>query len=67
MCPFEIVYGNTPRAPIDLLPLPSLVQDNLDATQRAELILKLHETTKDNIECMNDKISMDRWKKTCCL
>ena len=23
MCPFEIVYGFLPRAPIDLLPLPS--------------------------------------------
>jgi hypothetical protein len=31
------------------------VQNNFDATQRAELILKLHATTKDNIECMNVK------------
>jgi hypothetical protein len=38
MCPFQIVYGFIPRAPIDLLPSPSLVQNNLDATQRAELI-----------------------------
>jgi hypothetical protein len=49
------VYGFVPRAPIDLLPLPSLVQNNLDATQRAELILKLRATTKDNIERMNVK------------
>ena len=46
LCPFEIVYGFIPRAPIDLLPLPSLVHDNLDATQRADLILKLHALLK---------------------
>jgi hypothetical protein len=55
MCPFQIVYGFVPRAPIDLLPLPSSVKNNFDATQRAELILKLHATTKDNIERMNVK------------
>jgi hypothetical protein len=30
------VYGFVPRAPIDLLPIPSLVQHNFDATQHAE-------------------------------
>ena len=55
LCPFEVVYGFVPRAPIDLLPLPSSVQTNFDATQRAELILQLHKTTKENIERMNAK------------
>jgi hypothetical protein len=66
MCPFQIiVYGFVPRAPIDLLLLPSLVQNNLDATQHAELILKLHETTKYNIERMNVKYKVvgDRGRK----
>lgn len=58
MCPFEIVYGFVPRAPIDLLPLPSSVQNNLDASQHAELILKLHATTKENIEHMNAKFKI---------
>src|SRR3954465_4675571 len=58
MCPFEIVYGFVPRAPIDLLPLPSSVQHNLDDTQRAEMILNLHKTTKDNIEHMNAKYKL---------
>jgi hypothetical protein len=31
------------------------VQTNFDATQHVELILKLHATTKDNIERMNVK------------
>jgi hypothetical protein len=65
MSPFQIVYGFVPRAPMDLLPLPSSVQNNFDATQRAELILKLHATTKDNIERMNVKYRVvgDRGQK----
>ena len=55
MCPFQIVYGFLPRAPIDLMPLPSSEKLNFDATTRAELMLKLHETTKENIERMNAK------------
>jgi hypothetical protein len=55
MCPFEIVYGLLPRALIDLMPLPTSEKLNFDAKQRAELMLKLHETTKENIERMNAK------------
>ena len=55
MCPFEIVYGLLPRAPIDLMPLPTSKKMNFDSKQRAELMLKLHETTKENIERMNAK------------
>ena len=58
MCPFEIVYGFLPRAPIDLLPLPSSEKVNFDAKQRVELILKMHESTKENIECMNAKYKL---------
>src|SRR6266498_5287583 len=55
MCSFQIIYGLLPRAPIDLMPLPSSEKLNFDATKRAELMLKLHETNKENIECMNAK------------
>jgi hypothetical protein len=55
MCPFKIVYGLLPRSPIDLMPLPTSEKLNFDAKQRAELMLKLHETTKENIKCMNAK------------
>jgi hypothetical protein len=58
MCPFEIVYGFLPRAPIDLLPLPSSEKVNFDAKQHAELILKMHELTKENIEHMNAKYKL---------
>jgi hypothetical protein len=65
MCLFEIVYGLLPRAPIDLMPLPSYEKLNFDAKQHAELMLKLHEITKENIECMNAKykISGDKGRK----
>nr|ABB47285.1 retrotransposon protein, putative, Ty3-gypsy subclass [Oryza sativa Japonica Group] len=57
-CPFEIVYGLLPRAPIDLLPHPTSERVNFDAKQRADLMLKRHETTKENIERMNIKYKL---------
>jgi hypothetical protein len=35
--------------------LPSSEKLNFDAKQRAELMFKMHETTKENIEHMNAK------------
>jgi hypothetical protein len=49
------VYGFNLRAPIDLLPLPPLEMTCFDASQRSEFILKMHKTTKLNIEKMNEK------------
>jgi len=49
------VYGFNPRAPIDLLPLPTTERIHSDARERADFIRKLHETTKANIESMNEK------------
>jgi hypothetical protein len=53
--PFQVVYGFNPRAPIDLFPLPSSETTCFDASQRFEFILKMHETTRLNIEKMNEK------------
>jgi translation initiation factor IF-1 len=55
LSPFMVVYGFNPRAPIDLLPLPTSEIVNFDATQCSEFILKLHERTKLQIEKMNEK------------
>jgi hypothetical protein len=55
LCPFEIVYGFIPRAPIDLLAIAPSEKLNFDASCRAELIIKMHEQTKANIEAMNTK------------
>ena len=54
--PFQVVYGFNPCAPIDLLPLPTTERTHSDASARAEFIHKLHETTKANIEKMNEKL-----------
>jgi hypothetical protein len=64
-CPFEIVYSLLPRTPIDLMILPSSEKLNFDAKQRAKLMLKMHDTTKENIECMHAKykISGDKGRK----
>jgi hypothetical protein len=52
---FQVVYGFNPHAPIDLIPFPHSEFKNLDASQRADFIQKLHETSKQNIEKMNEK------------
>jgi hypothetical protein len=53
--PFQLAYGFNPRAPIDLLPLPPSETTCFDASQRSEFILKMHKTTKLNIEKINEK------------
>jgi len=51
-CPFEIVYGFKPTAPIDLLSLSMQERVNFDASKRAEFIKMLHERAKADIEKM---------------
>jgi translation initiation factor IF-1 len=52
---FQVMYGFNPRAHIDLLPLPPSETRYFDASQWSEFILEMHETTKLNIEKMNEK------------
>lgn len=52
---FQVVYGFNPNSPIDILPLPSSERIHNNAKERADVILKIHETTKCNIEKMNEK------------
>ena len=53
--PFQVVYGFNPLAPIDILSLPTSERIHRDAKKRADFILQMHETTKHNIEKMNEK------------
>nr|AAN09862.1 putative gag-pol polyprotein [Oryza sativa Japonica Group] len=53
--PFQVVYGFNPRAPIDILPLPTSERVHNDVKAHAEFILKMHESTKLNIEKMTEK------------
>jgi len=51
-CPFEIVYGFKPTAPIDLLPLPMQERVNFNASKRAEFVKNIHNRDRVNIEKM---------------
>jgi hypothetical protein len=59
------VYDFNPHVSIDLLPLPPSETTCFNASQRSEFILKIHETTKLNIEKMNEKyrITGSKWRK----
>jgi hypothetical protein len=50
--PFQVVYGFNPHASIDILPLPKI---HSDEKEYDDFILQMHETTKHNIEKMNEK------------
>ena len=52
------MYGFNPRAPIDLLPLPTTEQVHSDAKECTDFILKLHASTKANIEKMTENIEL---------
>lgn len=39
-CPFELVYGFKPIAPIDLFPLPLQERTSLDASKHADFVRK---------------------------
>ena len=52
------MYGFNPRALIDLLPLPTTERIHSDAREHVDFIRKLHETTKANIERMNENIEL---------
>jgi hypothetical protein len=56
--PFQIVYDFNPRASIDLLPLPTTEHVYNDAKERADFILKLYDSTKENIKKMTKNIDL---------
>jgi hypothetical protein len=61
-CPFEIVYGFKPTAPIDLLPLPIQERVNFDASKRAEFVKNLHDRARANIEKMTKLYEKNAYK-----
>jgi hypothetical protein len=65
LCPFEIVYGFKPIAPIYLLPLPLQERTNMEASERAAYIKKIHEKTKEAIElkAVRKATSMNKHRK----
>ena len=55
MCPFQVVYGYIPRAPIDLLSFDPLDAPHVDAIARVQQMLDIHEQTQQNIAHTNAK------------
>ena len=48
--PFEIVHGFNPLTPLDLVSLPVKEQISLNGVKNGELVKKLHEKARLNIE-----------------
>lgn len=55
--PFEIVYGFNPLTPLDLVPLPCNERSSLDGKKKVDLVKKLHEDVRKNIEKKNQRIA----------
>ena len=53
--PFEVVYGFNPLTPLNLLPLPHLVDlKHKDGQAKADYVKKLHEKVKEQIAKRNE-------------
>jgi hypothetical protein len=55
MCPFQILYGYIPRAPIDLFSFDTEDAPHLDAIAHVEQMVNLNEQTHQNIAAANAK------------
>ena len=55
LCPFEVVYGYIPRAPIDLFSLDAADEPHIDALAHIDHMQHLHEETQQNIAAANKK------------
>jgi len=53
MSPFEIFYGFNPLNPLDLLPLQVDERTSLDGQRKVEVVKKLHESVRQQIEKKN--------------
>jgi hypothetical protein len=55
MCPFQIVYGYIPRAPIALYSLDAEDAPHIDVVAHVEQMINLHKQTQQNIAAANAK------------
>jgi hypothetical protein len=55
MCPFQIVYGYIPQAPIDLFSFDTEDAPRLDVVAHVEQMVNLHEQTHQNTAAANSK------------
>jgi len=50
---FQVVYGNNPRTPLDLVPISSPTKFSWEAEKRAREIQELHAKVREKIEKFN--------------
>jgi hypothetical protein len=50
LCPFEVEYGFKPITPLYMLPLASQHRSNMEASERAKYVKKMHIKVKEEIE-----------------
>jgi len=53
LSPFQIVYGQNPRTPLDLIPIPTSTKFSWEAEKRAREIQDLHSHVRERIEKSN--------------
>ena len=52
---FQVVYGENPRSPLDLTPIPNPTKFSWEAEKRAKEIQELHAQVRDIINKSNDQ------------
>ena len=57
LCPFQVVYGNNPRTPLDLFPIPNPTKFSWEAKKGAKEIQDLHAKVTERIKKFSDKPS----------
>jgi hypothetical protein len=62
LCPFEVVYDFKPITPLDLLPLLLHERVNMEASNRADFVKKIHEKTREAIEKKGENTAAGRNK-----
>jgi len=51
--PFQVVYGQNPKTPLDLIPIPTPTKFNWEAEKRSKEIQDLHSQIREKIEKSN--------------
>jgi len=55
LSPFQVVYGNNPRTPLDLVPISNPTKFGWKAEKRAREIQELHAKVRERIEKSNEQ------------
>ena len=53
LSPFQIVYGQNPKAPLDLIPIPTPTKFSWEAEKRSKEIQDLHSHIRERLEKSN--------------